>query len=182
MPRGPTRRAALSLGGLGALALGGAAAAHTPYRQWVVYRRAHLLIGCHRDDAAAHALATAAAAHLEAHLPSARPRVARAPSAMRLAALLATDQLDLAVLTPAEVEAMTAAGRLSLTTLLPLGADHALMAHARFPDDHAALVAGALADAPVAGGPARPDAASPAPRHPGAVEGPEGRAPSTGGG
>jgi hypothetical protein len=144
------------------------AAAHTPYRQWVVYRRKHLLVGCHRDDAAGQAAARAAVTALEAHLPDARSRVARAPAATRLAALLATDQLDLAVLAPGEVSAMMAAegpfaayGRIPLTALAPLGAGHALLAHARFRDDHAALVSEALAEEAA-------DAPPPAPWHPGA--------------
>lgn len=151
------------------------AAAHTPYRQWVVYRRKHLLIGCHRDDPAGHAAATALSRHLETHLPTARSRVARAPAATRLAALLATDQLDVAVLQPDEVRAMRGAagpfiayGRLPLTTLAALGTGHLVVAHARFPDEHAALVAEALGDAPAAA-----DApwwtAPAAPWHPGAV-------------
>ena len=187
--RAPARRDVLRLGGAGLVALAcGAAAAHTPYRQWVVYRRKHLLIGCHRDDDPAHAAARAAAAHLEEHLPTARARVARAPAATRLAALMATDQLDLAVLAPGEVEGMMTAagpfsvyGRVPLTTLLPLGSDHALVAHARFPDDHAALVAEALRDAAVARTEPRREAAPPAPWHPGVGAGADARKPDAGG-
>jgi len=36
----------LSVGAAAALLLSG----HTPYRQWVVYRKKHLLIGCHKAD------------------------------------------------------------------------------------------------------------------------------------
>jgi hypothetical protein len=30
---------------------------HTPYGQWVVYRKKHLVIGCHREDPATYELA-----------------------------------------------------------------------------------------------------------------------------
>ena len=63
---------------------GGAAAAafwlsgHTPYGQWVVYRKKHLLIGCHRADPQTYELAKQLVAILEDRLPKARARIARA--------------------------------------------------------------------------------------------------------
>jgi len=155
---GPTRRAVLG-GGLAAAAcaLAPAAMAHTPYRQWVVYRKTHLLIGCHRGDPTAYDLARAVAAELAHHLPTSRARVARAPAASRLASLLATDQLDVAVLGPADARAMRAAegvfaayGTIDLRTLAILPDRRALFAHARFPADHTELVTEALVGSPVA--------------------------------
>lgn len=143
-------RRALLLAAAGVL-VGAGAAAHTPYRQWVVYRRKHLLIGSHRKNLAGYALAKTVAATLAEGLPASRARVARAPAATRLASLLATDQLDLAVLTIAEAEAMeTGEGRfapygtIALELLFPLEGGHALFAHDRFRDDHAAMVTDAL--------------------------------------
>lgn len=150
------RRRAI-LGGLAALAAG-AAAAHTPYGQWVAYRRKHLLIGCHRADPETYALAQEVVATLAEALPDARARVARAPRPQRLASLLGTDQLELAVLAPGDAEAMALGadpfgpyGALPLTLLSGLRGGYALIAHAAFPVAHARLVAGALHHAPVAG-------------------------------
>jgi len=153
-----SRRAVLAGGGALLLAgLGAPAAAHTPYRQWVVYRKKHLMLGSHRDDMAGYVLAKKAAEQLHEHLPSSRARVARAPAATRLAGLLATDQLDLAILEPGIVRAMSTAdgrfaayGRLALQTLAMFMDGRALVAHARFSDEHAALVAEALIGSPVA--------------------------------
>lgn len=141
---------------LAALLLADPAASHTPYGQWVVYRKAHLLVGCHRADATACALARDAAAHLAQRLPASKARTARAPAATRLASLLATDQLDVAVLTPPEIAGMTAGdgvfsayGAIDLTTLALFPSGHALVAHARFPDEHALLVSKALDGSPL---------------------------------
>ena len=164
------RRAALALGA-GAL-LAGAARAHTPYRQWVVYRQKHLLIGAHRGDPVTYDLAQAAAATLAEALPDAAARVARGPRAQRIASLLATGQLMVAVLSRDEAAAMAAAAPpfdgyrpLPLTQLLPLAPGHDLCAHAEFPDDHAWMVTRALFE----GGFARPPASGGLPIHPGAA-------------
>jgi len=172
------RRLALRAGGAAALVmlLGG----HTPYGQWTVYRRKHLLIGCHREDGETYALAGRIAAQLGSHLPEARARVARAPGPGRLASLLGTGQLDLAVLAPAGAQAIRAGrgpfaayGPVPLALLLPLGA-HLLAAHADFPARHAWLVADALLGTPLAPEAPRPE--NPAlPWHPGSLARLEGR-------
>ncbi|MEM6490124.1 MAG: hypothetical protein AAF677_17965, partial [Pseudomonadota bacterium] len=125
---------------------------------WDVFRRKHLLIGCHRRDPAGYAAAKAVAETLAADLPTSRARVARAPRPGRLASLLATGQLDVAVL-DSETAAAMATGRgdfapygaVPLGTLYQLGAPHVLLAHARFPGRHVATVAGALAHGRMAG-------------------------------
>ncbi len=129
-----------------ALILGG----HTPYNQWVVYRKKHLLIGCHKGDLHGYALAKATVAALDRHLPAAKARVARAPYVGRLASLLATDQLETAVLTEAEavamrdgVEGFAPYGRVDLRTLMPIG-DRLLVVRADFPKRHAWLLTEAL--------------------------------------
>ena len=123
---------------------------HTPYGQWVVYRKKHLLIGCHKDDPETYALAKRVVALLAEHLPAAKARVARAPFAGRLASLLGTDQLEVAVLGASDAGAMrrgegpfSAYGPVALRLLVPVG-ERLLVAHADFPGDHAALVTGAL--------------------------------------
>lgn len=136
----------LALSGMG----WSAAQAHTPYGQWVVYRKKHLLIGAHRRDPGTYELAKELTGILAEHLPRARSRVARAPDARRLASLLGTEQLDVAVLGPADAEDMRAGsgqfepyGAIGILQLAVLD-DYVLVAHERFPARHAWLVAAAL--------------------------------------
>ena len=165
-----SRRAALALGA-GAL-VAGPAGAHTPYRQWVVYRQKHLLIGAHRADMRTYELAKSVVAALAEALPDAAARVARGPRPQRIASLLATGQLLTAVLSREEAAAMAAAAPpfdgyrpMPLTQLAPLAPGYDLCAHAEFPDDHAWMVTRALSE----GGLARPPAPGGLPIHPGAA-------------
>lgn len=174
----PFDRRALLRGGLASIALmaAGPALAHTPYRQWVVYRQKHLMLGTHRGDPEGYRIAKRVADVLLEHLPASRARVARAPAATRLAGLLATGQLDVAVLQPASVAAMMTAdgvfsayGRVRLRTLAMLVDDRTLVAVADFPGPHAAAVTEALIGSPVAPAAAQ-KVEPPAPWHPGARE------------
>ena len=137
------------IGGVCAGAWSGAQA-HTPYNQWTVYRRKHLLIGCHKQDPRTYDLARRIVAVLESHLPAARARVARAPTAGRLASLLGTGQLDVTILGNQDVIAMSAGtgdfapyGAIPLRVLLLLE-EHALVCRSEMPDRHALLIADAL--------------------------------------
>ncbi len=132
------------------LALGQGAGAHTPFGQWVVYRKKHLLIGAHRADPLTYELAKQTAATLAEHLPKSKSRVARAPTAGRLASLLGTNQLDVAVLSEADAAGMVSGagrfepyGEIQLKLLARLGA-RILVAHERFPQHHAWLVTSTL--------------------------------------
>ncbi|MEM8687500.1 MAG: hypothetical protein AAGF81_09235 [Pseudomonadota bacterium] len=136
-----------------ALAFSQGAWAHTPYGQWVVYRKKHLLIGSHRADPPTYAEAKRLAAVLAEHLPKSRSRVARAPTAGRLASLLGTDQLDVAVLSREDAVAMRSGqgkfapyGKIPLALLASLGT-YVLIAHERFPSRHAWLVSKTLSEA-----------------------------------
>jgi hypothetical protein len=124
---------------------------HTPYQQWVVYRRKHLLIGCHKDDPRTYDLAKQTVAALTEHLPAAKARVARAPHAGRLASLLGTGQMDVAILDAANAAAMSKGtgafapyGQTALRLLAPVN-DRILVAQADFPLRHAWLLTSALA-------------------------------------
>lgn len=137
------------------LLLGG----HTPYRQWVVYRRKHLLIGCHKSDPRTYDLAKQTVALLGEHLPAAQARIARAPDAGRLASLLGTGQLDVAILGAADAVAMSKGlgpfapyGQTGLRVLLPLD-DRVLIAQVDFPSRYAWLLTGALAGTDLAPAP-----------------------------
>ena len=148
----------LSVGAAAALLLSG----HTPYGQWVVYRKKHLLIGCHKADPETYVLAKRAVALLATHLPTAKSRVARAPDAGRLASLLGTAQMKVAVLSAADaadmllgVDRFEAFGAIALRVLTPVGG-RVLIARADFPERHAWLVTGALTGTDLAPKPEQP--------------------------
>jgi hypothetical protein len=132
----------------GSALLGG----HTPYGQWVVYRRKHLVIGCHREDPETYRLAKDIVTALGTHLPSADPRVARGPTAGRIASLLGTAQMEVAVLAWEDAVGMLRGappfdpyGAIELRLLAPV-ASHVLVARADFPERHAWLVGHGLSD------------------------------------
>lgn len=147
------------LQGLGAAAAATLLSGHTPYGQWTVYRLKHLLIGCHREDPTTYDLAKQVVAVLGDHLPSAKSRVARAPTAGRLASLLGTDQLHVAVLGWQHAARMAAGkaefkpyGAIPLQLVTPLG-ERALIAHSSLPKRHIWLVAAALSESALVTGP-----------------------------
>ena len=148
-----------------------AAQAHTLYPQWVAYRRKHLLIGCHRKDGTTFALAQALVENINRVLPKAKARAARAPHPQRLASLIGTDQMEVAVLSREDAVAIRdGAGRFAPYGKIPLVrlADfgpHALLADTGFPQRHAWMVCSAIAHS----GMARTMPKAPAlPLHPGA--------------
>lgn len=145
-----TRRCALgALAVLPVLASAGASA-HTPYQQWVVYRRKHLLVGTCRTDPAGYELGKRLVALLEHELPEAKARVARAPDQERLASLVTTGQIATILLRPGEARALRAGeapftdyGPFALVALAVVE-DHCLVSAEDFPGHHAWLVARAL--------------------------------------
>lgn len=142
------RRQAVGFAAIAAFALCG----HTPYGQWTAYRKKHLLIGCHKGDLDGYAAAKAIVAHLAEHLPDARARVARAPAPSRLASLLATEQLDVALLDHKTISEMRLAegvfaayGTIDLTSLVRIDRWF-LVSRRDFPERHGWLVAAGLDD------------------------------------
>ena len=172
----PSRRAllqgALALAALPPAALPPAARAHTPYGQWVAYRQKHLMVGAHRGDGRTYDLARRVVATLDAELPEARARVARGPRPQRIASLMGTGQIRLAVLHAAEAARMAAAEPpfdgyrpVPLTTIAALTDGYALYAAPGLPPDHAWLVAraaghGGIGHAGPPGFPPHPGAAA----------------------
>ncbi len=154
-------------------------AAHTPYEQWVVYRRRVLLIGSSRDDPEGYRLARHVAEILGRDLPESRARVSRAPTAQRLASLIATDQMDFAVL-PWSAGAAMASGRTPYADLggVPLKGlfgfeTHVLVCLAGVPAAHAYLVSRTVDGAigpDSGGGLAMAKAGGALTLHPGALE------------
>ena len=151
---------------------------HTPYRQWKVYRQRHLLIVASKTDQEGFRLCRALAETLAAHLPDSKARPSRAPNAARVASLLGTGQMDVAVLPRGQATALATDPQdgtepLRLMLLMNFGA-HVLVSRADFPDDHAYQVVRTLdlerEVLPGAGTAPGPFAGSSLPLHPGARE------------
>ena len=163
------RRAFLGAAGRAALvvAAAGLLPAHTPYRQWVVYRKRHLMILASKRDPEGYAKCRSLAERLAAAIPESRARPSRAASAERMASLLSTGQMDLAVVDAETARDFVAGagpsrgyGPIDLRLLQTLDADHLLVARTAFSAAHAYRVAEAL-------GAQDPGQGAPLPLHPG---------------
>jgi hypothetical protein len=161
-----------------AAALVPALMAHTPYAQWTIYRRRNLFVVASRADEEAVRLARAVAEGLAAELPDSHARFTRASDAVRVASLLKSGQLDVAVIGRGEAGPMqagagayAAVGAVPLRLLAQLG-DHLLVTVEGFKDRHAFLLAQVLdelqGDLPLPGLAAPQDVA--VPYHPGALD------------
>jgi len=163
---------------LGALTFG---SGHTPYRQWSIYRKRYLVILTSRTDAPSFPLGKRVAEVLATYLPSSKARVARAPFTRRIASLISSRQVEVAILARDDAAALFA-GRppfadfepVPLRTLVGLGS-HLLVCRDDFPERHAYLVAATLSRnrdrlpvtvSPGPDQPPEPDAT--VPMHPGA--------------
>ena len=173
------RRAALKLAGAGLAWL--SCSAHTPYGQWQVYRQRHLMIGTSKADPPSYEIGQRIVGVLITHLPESSARVARGPDAWRLASLLTSSQIEVVLLTTAELEALRdgrrpfeafGATRLcSLFVFRDRWGDHWLVCRPDFPERHAYLVVETLATHgdPTLGGRVPDAAISSVPIHPGAL-------------
>jgi hypothetical protein len=135
---------------LAALAVAPWLSGHTPYRQWKVYRQRHLLILSSRDDPPSDELAERFAATLRETLPASHAQVARAPHVQRIASLISTHQMDVAVLQERHSSALFLGeppfaefGRVPLRVLIQSGG-YQFVSRQDFPDRHAYLVTEAL--------------------------------------
>jgi TRAP-type uncharacterized transport system substrate-binding protein len=123
---------------------------HTPYRQWVVYRQRHLLILTSRGDGPSYALGQNLAEVLAARLPASQARVVRAPHTARIASLISTKQMDVALMARGDAAALMTGrepfadyGPVPLRAIAGLG-DYLLICRDDFPPRHAYLVAETL--------------------------------------
>ena len=126
------------------------ATGHTPFRQWTVYRRKHLLILTDKTQPGSFELGQQLAELLAKYLPASKARVTRAPHTKRVASLLSSGQLDLALVTKPIARALTADeppfsdyGPIDLRVLAN-HPDFLLLARAEFPAHHAYQVAETL--------------------------------------
>lgn len=80
--------------------------AHTPYRQWDIFRKRHLQILSSHSDLAADTMADDWVALLAEKLPLSRAMVSRARDVVRLVSLMKTDQAKLAILSYSDADAI----------------------------------------------------------------------------
>jgi len=119
---------------------------HTPFQQWTVYRQRHLLILTDRSDPPSYPLGKRVASVLAAHLPASRARVTRAPHTERIASLISSKQLDVALMSPSDAVALAAGlppfkayGPVALRTLVAVDR-YLLVCREDFPARHAYVV------------------------------------------
>ena len=147
------KRRDLLKGGVGSFALL-PVLGHTPFPQWKVYRKRHLFIVVNREDPVACELGDAIALTLATELPESRALATHARDALRLASLISTEQLDVALVHRAELEAWQRGDspydQLESVELKELFAvnDYVLISREDFSPDHAAVVSQTLATHP----------------------------------
>jgi len=127
-----------------------AAQAHSPYRQWDIFRKKHLQILTSRSDLDGDAIGDEWVALLLERLPLSQAMVSRARDMRRVASLLKTDQAKLAVLSYSDAKAMIAgAAGFEEYTPIPLqvmldNGTHVLVARENLPLHHAFVVTATL--------------------------------------
>lgn len=157
--------------------------AHSPYRQWEVYRKARLVIVASFDEQEAVRLGRRLAATLARHIPQSRAMLARARDTNDLFRLLASKQLDMALVDEADAHAAASGaqgfadgGKIPLRSVAQIG-PYLLVCREEFPRANAYQIAETIADwwrevfepATEAAGP-RPSASVRVALHPGAGE------------
>jgi hypothetical protein len=142
---GLSRRGVVKLAAMAAASV--VVGAHTPYGQWTVYRQRNLFIVASRTDLQALDLAQALAEGLTQELPESHARMTRASDTVRIASLLATGQLEVAIVSRQEAADMLvgagvykAVGPVPLCALAEFGR-HLLITVESFKARHAYLVA-----------------------------------------
>jgi len=151
------------------------AGAHTPYRQWKVFRQRFLLIMTSRTDPAGDALGDRFAEVLLAELPQSRAMVSRAIDLERIASLITTDQANIAVLEHAAARALVRGeapfadyGPFPLQAIVQTES-HRLVCREDVPLHHGYMIAGALMDHAADLGIRIPAGEEAMPLHPGAA-------------
>lgn len=136
-------------GGVGAIALF-PVLGHTPFPQWKVYRQLHLFIVVDREDELACDLGRTIAHTLADELPESRAMVTRARDALRVASLLSTQQLDVALVKRSQFTAWQQQASpydqltpTDLKAIFTVG-DYVLVSRDDFLSDHTTLISQTL--------------------------------------
>lgn len=126
--------------------------AHSPYRQWEVYRKARLVIVASFEEEEAARLGRLVAATLARRIPQSRAMLSRARDTNDLFRLLASKQLDVALVDEANAHAAASGaqgfadgGKIPLRTLAQIG-PYLLVCRAEFPRANAYQIAETLAE------------------------------------
>lgn len=126
------------------------AAAHTPFRQWKVFRQRYLLVTTSRTDLQGDALGDRFVEILAQELPESRAMVSRAINLERIASLITTDQANLAILERSKALALARGeapfeqfGPFALQAIVQTDA-HVLVAREDVPLHHGYLIAATL--------------------------------------
>lgn len=126
------------------------ALAHTPYRQWDIFRRRYLQLLTSRSDLDGDAIGDEWVALLRERLPLSRAMVSRARDMTRVASLLKTDQARLAVLSHDDARLLASAqppyedfAPMPLQVLLA-NPSHVLAVRENMPVHHGFAIAAAL--------------------------------------
>ena len=144
----PGRREFLRMAAAGAAAI--LFCGHAPYGQWGVYRRRYLLILTSRADPPSFELGKRIAEVLADRLPSSKAQVSRAPNKERIASLISSHQMDVALMRRDEAAALrqgrppfAAHGPVKLFTIVGIG-EFLLACRDDFAARHAWLIAEAF--------------------------------------
>ena len=144
-----SRRGWLRAAGAGGLWL--VLSGHSPYRQWEVYRKTRLVLLTSAADPQSVQLGSALAKMYLQHLPESRATMARARNGNDLVRLLASRQLDIAVMREPDAHAALAgqapyadSGGVRLRALAALG-EHLFVCREEVPNGSAYMLIEALA-------------------------------------
>jgi hypothetical protein len=156
---------------------------HAPYGQWGLYRRRFLLILTTREDPPSFELGKRVAQVLADRLPSSQAQVSRAPHKERIASLISSQQLDVALMRRDDAAALRQGtppfavfGPVKLFTIVGIG-EYLFVCRDDFAARHAWLVAealsrsrGALPELLLPSGPSFEPPDARVPLHPGALD------------
>jgi hypothetical protein len=144
----PSRREFLRRAAAGAAAV--LLCGHAPYGQWGVYRRRYLLILTSRADPPSFELGKRVAEVLADRLPSSKAQVSRAPNNERIASLISSHQMDVALMRQDDAAALRQGrppfaghGPVKLFTIVGIG-EFLLACRDDFAARHAWLIAEAF--------------------------------------
>jgi hypothetical protein len=144
----PRRRELLRMAAAGAAAI--LLCGHAPYGQWGVYRRRYLLILTSRADPPSFELGKRVAEVLADRLPSSKAQVSRAPNKERIASLISSHQMDVALMRRDDAAALRQGrppfaehGPVKLFTIVGIG-EFLLVCRDDFAARHAWLIAEAF--------------------------------------
>ena len=123
---------------------------HAPYGQWGIYRRRYLLILTSRADPPSFELGKRVAEVLADRLPSSKAQVSRAPNKERIASLISSHQMDVALMRRDDAAALRQGrppfaghGPVKLFTIVGIG-EFLLTCRDDFAPRHAWLIAEAF--------------------------------------